>query len=74
MKITLLPYESCLKIGKEVVNSGNFVHMTYGLPKKVFDGTYEVECIECSDYRVRYNNYACYYVPPIFVSYVSHGN
>lgn len=77
MKITLLPYESCIKIGEELVESWwNWICKDFGLPKEVFGQTFKVKfCDNTEGYFAINNKYGgCYYVPAIFVSYVSHEN
>lgn len=71
MKIKLLPYESCLRIGKLLQGEFNFNHeddfVDY-LPKSIFDTTQEV--MESSQ------NYFMttteWFVRPAFVSYIIH--
>lgn len=77
MKITLLPYESCIKIGKELVKNqwGCWICKDFGLPKELFGQTLKVNFIDNTENCfVTDDRYGGYYVPAIFVSYVSHEN
>lgn len=77
MKITLLPYESCLKIGEELIKNqwGHWFYKDYGLPREVFGQTFKVNFFDNEGYFTISGKYCgCYYVPAIFVSYVSHGS
>lgn len=78
MKIKLLPYESCMKIGARYFDTERENSAVVGLPEDVFDKTFEVY-----DKMTEENYYIApfissrtglklhWVIPPIFVSYVS---
>lgn len=72
MKITLLPYDSCLKIGREV--TGNYIgteEPTEYLPVEIFGRSTEVEEFNSLPGLFSYCiTTAGYVIPLYFISYV----
>lgn len=71
MRIKLLPYESCIKIGEKLCNNNWCMFEDFGLPNTLFGLILEVEgkVIKKNNFSI-YTTKGNWYIPVLFVTYV----